>query len=117
MSSTSPVSSSKVTRSPIRIGWVMASRMPAMALASVWRAAKPTTRPSTADEARMALATLESSSKFEAATAAPISRIAALTSRRTRRRRVCDRRELAARHELAHPGAALGDQPVDHLAR
>ena len=58
MSSTSPVSSSKVTRSPIRIGWVIASRIPAIAFASVWRAAKPTTRPSTADDARMPVATL-----------------------------------------------------------
>ena len=35
----------------MRIGWVIASRMPAMPLASVWRAAKPMTRPSTAEEA------------------------------------------------------------------
>ena len=49
-----PVSPSKVTRSPMRIGWVIASRIPATPFASVWRAAKPTTRPSTADEARIA---------------------------------------------------------------
>ena len=68
--------SSKVTRSPMRIGWVIASRMPAIPLASVWRAAKPTTRPSTAEEARMPLATLDSSSNFDAATRAPIRMIA-----------------------------------------
>ena len=77
MSSTSPVSSSNVTRSPIRIGCVIASRTPAMPFASVWRAAKPTTRPSTAEEARIPLATLDSSGKFDAATATPIRTISA----------------------------------------
>ena len=41
----------------MRIGWVIASRMPAIALASVCLAAKPTTMPSTADEARIPVAT------------------------------------------------------------
>src|SRR5918998_11592 len=52
MSSTTPVLPSNVIVSPIRIGWVIASSTPATALASVARAAKPTTRPSTADELR-----------------------------------------------------------------
>ena len=72
----------------MRIGCVIASRIPAIAFASVWRAAKPTTRPSTAEEARMPLATLDSSSKFDAASATPIRMMPAETSRRITRRRV-----------------------------
>ena len=45
-----------VTVSPIRIGCVIAIRIPATMLARVWRAAKPITRPSTALEARIPVA-------------------------------------------------------------
>src|SRR5919206_533320 len=38
MSSTVPVWSSNVTRSPMRIGWVIAMTRPAIALARTWRA-------------------------------------------------------------------------------
>src|SRR5215210_2817304 len=88
MSSTTPVCSSKVTRSPMRIGWVMASRIPAIALASVWRAAKPTTRPSTADEARIPVATRFTDGNCASASATPSRMITAKISRRTSLRRV-----------------------------
>ena len=61
----------------MRIGCVIASRIPAMPLASVWRAAKPRTRPSTAEEARMPLATPDASGICDAATATPITRMSA----------------------------------------
>ena len=55
----------------MRIGWVIASRIPAIALASVWRAAKPTTRPSTADEARMPVASRLTDANCASASAMP----------------------------------------------
>ena len=72
----------------MRIGWVIASRMPAIPLASVWRAAKPTTRPSTAEEARMPVASLLIDGICAAASAIPIRMIVAKISRRTSRSRV-----------------------------
>src|SRR5215210_2431025 len=88
MSSTSPISSSNVTRSPMRIGWVIASRIPAIALASVWRAAKPTTRPSTAEDASRPVASRFTDGNCASASASPSTRMIAKTSLRTRRRRV-----------------------------
>ena len=52
MSSTSPSASPTWTRSPSRTGWLTAIITPATKLASVERAAKPTARPSTAEEAK-----------------------------------------------------------------
>ena len=54
ISSTTPVVPSTSTRSPIRSGCVNAIRIPATKLASVRCAAKPSTSPRTADEARIA---------------------------------------------------------------
>src|SRR4051794_38296204 len=88
MSSTSPVDSSKVTRSPMRIGWVIASRIPAIPFASVWRAAKPTTRPSTAEEASSPVARRLTDGNCASASATPSRMIVAKISRRTSRRRV-----------------------------
>ncbi len=102
----------------MRIGCVIASRIPAMAFASVWRAAKPTTRPSTADEARMPFATLESSSKFDAAIATPMSRMHRRDQPPAPRRRVWVAGDSSPRvDELADSRAALRDQPVDDHAR
>ncbi len=53
MSVTLPSRSSKPTRSPIRIGWVIAISTPAMMLAIVFCAAKPMISPSTAVEAKI----------------------------------------------------------------
>ena len=75
MSSTTPLSPWKVTRSPMRIGWLIASRIPATAFASVWRAAKPTTRPSTADEASTPVATRLIAANWLSASASPITTI------------------------------------------
>ena len=88
MSSTTPVSPSKVTRSPIRIGCEIASRIPAIPLASVWRAAKPTTMPSTADEARTPVAVRLTASNWLSASITPISTIDTVIRRRTSRSRV-----------------------------
>ena len=59
-----------------------------MPFASVWRAAKPMTRPSTAEDARRPVAILLASGIFRAAMNTPISTIPRKTSRRMRRRRV-----------------------------
>ena len=59
-----------------------------MPLASVWRAAKPITSPSTADEARMPVATPCASGNLAAATPTPIRTITTNTSLRISRRRV-----------------------------
>ncbi len=72
----------------MRIGWVMASRMPAIPLASVCRAAKPTTRPSTAEEARMPVATFSTAGNFDSASPMPTTMMVAKINRRTSRRRV-----------------------------
>src|SRR4051794_2781966 len=88
MSSTTPTEPSNWTRSPIRIGWVMARRIPAIPLASVCRAAKPTTRPSTADEASTPAAARFTAANCMSAKAIPITRMPAKTRRRGRRSRV-----------------------------
>jgi hypothetical protein len=62
--------------------------MPAIELASVWRAAKPTTRPSSAEEARIPVATRWTDGNWLSANAPPITRIVTKTSRRTSRSRV-----------------------------
>ena len=62
-------------------------------LAIVWRAAKPITRPSTALDARIPVASRWILAKLLSASAAPISRIATKTRRRIRRNRVCAARE------------------------
>jgi hypothetical protein len=62
--------------------------MPAIPLARVWRAAKPTTRPSTADDARMPVAISLTPGIAAAASPKPIRMISAKISRRTRRSRV-----------------------------
>ncbi len=77
MSSTVPVSPSNVTRSPIRIGCVIASSSPATTFASVWRAAKPTTRPSTALDASTPVATRFTAANWLRASATPSTMIAA----------------------------------------
>src|SRR6201996_9394956 len=58
MSGTRPARSSKPTRSPIRMGWVIAIRTPAMMLEIVFWAAKPMISPSTAVEAKIPAASL-----------------------------------------------------------
>src|SRR5918993_265369 len=104
MSSTCPVSSSNVTRSPMRTGCVIASRIPAMALASVCRAAKPMTRPSTAEEASRPVATLDTSGIWAAAMPAPMTKMSAKTSRLIKRMRVWV--EIGVRHGvLGYPRA------------
>ena len=70
MSVTRPSISSKLIRSPILIGWVMASWTPATMLAIVCWAAKPMIRPITAVEARMPVASRFSSVNWLSAIAA-----------------------------------------------
>ena len=96
MSSTTPLSPWNVIRSPMRIGWLMAMSTPATALASVCRAAKPTTRPSTADEASTPVARRLTAANWLSASASPMTMIAANTSRRTSRRRVLATGESSA---------------------
>src|SRR3954452_4462952 len=88
MSSTTPISPWNSTRSPMRIGWVMASRIPAMQLASVCRAAKPTINPSTADDASTPAAARLTAVNCISPSETPITRIPTNTSRRSSRRRV-----------------------------
>ena len=70
-SSTVPTMSSNTTRSPRRSGWVMASISPATTLASVWRAAKPTTAAAIALEVSSARLTERTASNCESAMAMP----------------------------------------------
>ncbi len=93
MSSTRPVTSSIVTESPMRIGWVMAIISPAIGLAKTWRAASPMTSVRTALEARIPAARRSKFANFESASEPPITRIPTKTSRRTTRSRVCAARE------------------------
>ena len=60
----------------MRIGWVIASMIPATAFASVARAAKPTTRPSNADEASTPVASRLTAANWLTASAMPITMIA-----------------------------------------
>jgi hypothetical protein len=87
------VTSSKVIRSPILIGCVTASRRPAAMLPSGCRAAKPRTRPITALEARMPVASRLISANWLRARARPMIRIETKTRRRTTRSRVLVVRE------------------------
>src|SRR5215210_6883599 len=72
----------------MRIGWVVASRIPATALARVCRAAKPTTRPSTAEEASRPVARRLTEGNCASASAMPSRMMMAKISLRTRRSRV-----------------------------
>ena len=117
----------------MRIGWVIASMIPAIALASVARAAKPTTRPSTAVEARIPVASRRAASNWASASAIPITMMPAKISRRTSRRRVVATADSsppataalslrAAAHQRAvhelrrHEREHHGDHRVDLLA-
>ena len=95
---------------------MIASRTPAIPLASVARAAKPTTRPSTADEARIPVATRRTESNCQAASASPMITIRAKISRRTSRRRVVATGDssppLTRSRDLS---AAAGERAVDDL--
>src|SRR3954468_1318328 len=111
MSSTVPVAPSNVTRSPIRIGWVIASRMPATPFASVWRAAKPTTRPSTGLDASTPVATRFTAANWLSASIRPITLMPAEISRRTSRSRVLATGEIG-------PGMAFASlAPRPEIAR
>ena len=68
--------------------------MPAITLASVCRAAKPTTRPSSADEASRPVATRLTAGNCASASAIPITMIRKKISRRTSRRRVSATAEI-----------------------
>src|SRR6185312_12641421 len=93
MSVTRPSFSSKLTRSPIRNGCEIAICTPATRLPIVCWAAKPTTSPSTAVEARMPPASRFSSVNWLSAIIARTKRTMAKTSRRRKRRRVWVERE------------------------
>ena len=94
MSVTRPWTSSPIeTRSPIRIGWVIASRMPETRFAITWRPAKPMMIPSTAVEARMPVAKRLIEVNWLRASATPIRMIARKSRRRIRRSRVRASRE------------------------
>ena len=119
MSSTSPVSSSKVTRSPIRIGCVIASRIPAIAVGErlaggeADHEAEHRRRGEDAGgDARCA------SGNLAAAIATPIRTITTKTSRRTSRRRVWVAGESSPRVTTSPTlRAASRDDAVDDLAR
>src|ERR1700761_345241 len=83
MSVTRPSRSSKPTRSPIRIGWVIAISTPAITLEIVFWAARPMTSRSAAVEAKIPAAILPSEVNW-ARTIAAITRKAASSSRRRR---------------------------------
>src|ERR1700760_3885659 len=83
MSVTRPSRSSKPTRSPILIGWVIAISTPAMTLAIVFWAAKPMISPITAVEAKIPAASRPSEVNW-ASTIAAITRKAASSRRRRR---------------------------------
>src|SRR3954469_18892383 len=72
----------------MRMGCVIASRIPAIALAKVWRAAKPTTRPSTADDASTPVAARLTLSNCIRPSARPITKMPTKTRRRSSRTRV-----------------------------
>src|SRR6201996_7202653 len=83
MSVTRPSRSSKPTRSPIRIGWVIAISTPAITLEIVFWAARPMTSRSAAVEAKIPAAILPSEVNW-ARTIAAITRKAASSRRRRR---------------------------------
>ena len=77
MSSTSPYWSSKNTQSPTRSGCVTASMIPATKLASVWRAAKPSTAAAIAPDASSEAAIRLTPLNCDSAIATPIKMITA----------------------------------------
>jgi membrane protease YdiL (CAAX protease family) len=83
MSVTRPSRSSKPTRSPIRIGWVIAISTPAIRLEIVFWAAKPMISPTTAVEAKIPAASRSSAVNW-ARTIATTTRKAARASSRRR---------------------------------
>jgi hypothetical protein len=87
-SSTTPDSPSNVTWSPMRRGWVIARMSPAIALAIVCRAAKPTMAAAMALEASTVSASRPSAVNCESAVATPTSTITASITRRRKRSRV-----------------------------
>ena len=89
-------------------------------LAIVWRAAKPITRPSTALDARIPVASRWILAKLLSASAAPISRMTTKTRRRTSRSRVCGgARDAAPRVTLAAtcPARAITSRSTDECDR
>src|SRR5215207_512411 len=72
----------------MRSGWVMASTIPAIALASTWRAAKPTTAAAMALEASTVEARRSRLVNCARASASPTTMIDASTTRRRKRSRV-----------------------------
>src|SRR5512133_2695633 len=97
MSVTRPWTSSPIeTRSPIRIGCVIASRTPETRLAITWRAAKPMMIPRTAVEASTPVAKRLIEVNWLSASATPIRMITRKRRRRISRRRVRASRESSA---------------------
>src|SRR5436305_277412 len=89
MSVTRPWTSSPIeTMSPIRMGWVIASRRPETRFAITCRPAKPMMMPSTAVEASTPVANRLIEVNWLRARATPIRMIARKSSRRISRRRV-----------------------------
>src|SRR5215218_5495166 len=93
MSVTRPSRSSKLIRSPIRIGCEIAIWIPAIMLARVRWAAKPTTATTSAVEARTPVASSFSSVNWLSASIATTSRTARIARRRRMRSRVRVERE------------------------
>src|SRR5215208_4987937 len=114
MSVTRPCTSSPIeTRSPIRIGWVIASRTPETRLAITWRPAKPMMIPSTAVEARTPAAKRLIEVNWLRANAMPIRMIARKRSLRIRRNRVRASRESSP---VSSRVAALTVRPISSLS-
>src|SRR6478609_3930663 len=80
--------------------------IPATKFASTWRAAKPMIAAAITPEASRLRARLEIPSKPESATATPIRRITAYSSRRTKRRRVATSRESPVRFAASRTACA-----------
>src|SRR4051812_17136287 len=80
--------------------------IPATKLASTWRAAKPTTAAAMTPEASRLRARLLMPEKPDSATATPISRITAYSSRRTKRSRVLVSREIPFRSAASRSACA-----------
>jgi membrane protease YdiL (CAAX protease family) len=93
MSVTRPSRSSKPTRSPIRIGWVIAISIPAIRLEIVFWAAKPMISPSTAVEAKIPAASFSSEVNWARTIAATTRKAASASSRRRIVSRVLVERE------------------------
>ena len=105
MSITRPWTSSPIeTRSPIRIGWVIAISTPETRLAITWRPAKPMMMPSTAVEARTPVANRLIEVNWLSASATPIRMIARKSSLRISRSRVRASRESSPVSSRSSPG-------------